>query len=384
MAAAPATACVPEEGAFVRIAGLGSAKSAHLNGEVGEVVNGGLDGESGRIPVLLGNGERVVAVRLANVKPVDDANEPEAQRADGLAKEASECLRRVREEGAGREAMTQAKDALAQAVALDPRCVMAHRVRGDMAHMMGDMQAMVKHFRRAAANGGDVACRVALAGALGSMQDLAGEQAELGKVLLAEPENAHAHLSLAMSLDESGHSDRAIDHALMADQLPPPPGMPPGVMKEQARKLLFRLYYTNAAAKAAQGDEAGARESRTSALTYVDENSECETVTKAAELLRSLGDRDRGRAEAERALRLPGDARTHSYAHHILGGCAEDDAADVGAHGGNATPHLEAAKRHYQAAMSAWPGEDDASAQRISIVNAQLAGCLAFEVAGGV
>ena len=155
-------------------------------------------------------------------------------------------------------------------------------------------------------------------------------------------------------------------------------------MKEQARKLLFRLYYTNAAAKAAQGDEAGARESRTSALTYVDENSECETVTKAAELLRSLGDRDRGRAEAERALRLPGDPRTHSYAHHILGGCAEDDAADVGAHGGNATPHLEAAKRHYQAAMSAWPGEDDASAQRISIVNAQLAGCLAFEVAGGV
>ncbi|XRB15451.1 hypothetical protein RI054_10g52910 [Pseudoscourfieldia marina] len=166
----------------------------------------------------------------------------------------------------------------------------------------------------------------------------------------------------------------------MADHLPPPPGMPPGALKEQARKLLFRVHYRNASVKAAQGDEAGARQNRTFALAYVDENSECETVTKAAELLRSLGERDRGRAEAERALRLPGSPRTHSFAHHTLGECAWDDAEDVRAHGLDVVrPYLESAKRHYQAARDAWPGEDAASAQRISRINAMLDGRVTYD-----
>lgn len=126
-----------EVGVFVTLFGLTSANASHLNGKTGEVVNGGpsLDEASGRIAVRVPlDGQNVVSVRVANVRHVDDANDAEAQRANELAEEAAECLRRVREEGAGREATVQAQEVLAQAVALDPRCVKAHRVRGDINH----------------------------------------------------------------------------------------------------------------------------------------------------------------------------------------------------------------------------------------------------------
>ena len=62
--------------------------------------------------------------------------------------------------------------------------------------------------------------RVALANALGNLDDLDGESHQLRQVLAVNPGHVHARLSIGQNLRQRGKEDEAVPEFMMALQLP--------------------------------------------------------------------------------------------------------------------------------------------------------------------
>ena len=96
---------------------------------------------------------------------------------------------------------------LTEAVQLDPCCARAHQALGDACVLRdhtGTNKALnaaaIKHFRRAAENGGGREARFSLSGCLGRAGDLQGELTELRVILEVFSLSLSLSLSLCLSL----------------------------------------------------------------------------------------------------------------------------------------------------------------------------------------
>ena len=181
---------------------LHSLSSAALNGRKGDC--GDFKVKKGRYKVTLLEKDkkgktRVLAVKPCNLKLPVRAPEADAEKAKALAFEAAKKLHQVRAANGGKDLFQEAIRHLDQAVSLDPRCTVAHQVRGDAAHMTNDHRTALIHFRRAAENGGGPQARLALSNALGETGDTDGEMKQLLLVTAEDPGNWMARINLGMA-----------------------------------------------------------------------------------------------------------------------------------------------------------------------------------------
>ena len=236
-----------EEGLHVEVHGLYSRED--LNGQRGYA--GTWRSESNRIGVTLFSadeaGEAVkMAVKPHNLRRAPPAPRSDRARAKELAAAANARLATARshaalgpmgrpgEPSAGAAALVAEAVALVdEAQALDPACLPLHSVRCDLAMMHAQRRAQVLHARRGVANGTGrsaeerkqrLSMRMALASALGELNDLSGAGAQCRAVLAAQPEHRHARLILGTTLLESrGGADdaEACVQLMMCLDLPP-------------------------------------------------------------------------------------------------------------------------------------------------------------------
>jgi tetratricopeptide (TPR) repeat protein len=176
----------------------------------------------GAIVASLPNPSRVLAIAAAASRwPI-----PTPQPRTHSHVECGPCQARAASGKAARNrVVADAVEILGTAEAHDPSCAMVHQLRGDLAHITGDMPRMVVHMRRALTNSGGSSAEVALrrlglAVALGETGDVAGEEAECRAVLASHPGHIQARFSLGQCLSRGGQPDDAIPELMMALQLP--------------------------------------------------------------------------------------------------------------------------------------------------------------------
>lgn len=227
----------PEQGMLVE---LHSLSKAELNGRLGECTAYVPSKERWAVQLL--NADASPSQSIA-VKPGNLRRAPPADAADlafTAAEKAISILSNMRSEPSGRysEADIERVHMLFdEAEKHDWANVSVHQGRGDLAMMRGDMAGAVVHFRRAVANGYNlkgadstvvggapgeqqILRRVALANALGNLDDLDGESHQLRQVLAVNPGHVHARLSIGQNLRQRGKEDEAVPEFMMALQLP--------------------------------------------------------------------------------------------------------------------------------------------------------------------
>ena len=163
----------------------------------------------GAIVASLPNPSRVLAIAAAASRwPI-----PTPQPRTHSHVECGPCQARAASGKAARNrVVADAVEILGTAEAHDPSCAMVHQLRGDLAHITGDMPRMVVHMRRALTNSGGSSAEVALrrlglAVALGETGDVAGEEAECRAVLASHPGHIQARFSLGQCLSRGGQPD---------------------------------------------------------------------------------------------------------------------------------------------------------------------------------
>lgn len=214
---------------------LHSLSRADLNGQQG--MCSAWNPSKERFEVIIS--DTSIAVKPTNLRRAKPVTDECRSRATSLALNAGALLKRARggavvsglgvagAEAAGDSAgplIAKAEQELRAGEQADPASPLVHLTKCDLAVMRGDRQQAAVHASRAVANrfaDGSTRqhARMALANALGSLGDLAGEAKVLRAVLLADPENLHARLGLGQLLEQQGAVDDAIIEFMMALQL---------------------------------------------------------------------------------------------------------------------------------------------------------------------
>jgi hypothetical protein len=208
---------------------LHSLSATKLNGRVGEC--GAFDERKGRYAVELldDEGRSSAADQRVNVRPANLCRprpppSKELKRAEELAAQGIKMLLAIRARGGTAPPATflALNKVLLSVLALDPCCYKAHQALGDVCVLRSAgasnhaklTAAAVRHFRRAAENGGGHVARFALSGVLGRAGDMAGELAELRKILAVDPDNAMCACSMGRLHQYQGRDEEALGELL--------------------------------------------------------------------------------------------------------------------------------------------------------------------------
>jgi len=359
---------------------LHSLSTDELNGRVGEC--GALNAKKGRYSVaLLGDG-RTCGVRPANLCRPRTPSPDSARRSEKLADEGIAVLSAIRGGGgADPMAFIALNKTLTEAVELDPCCARAHQALGDACVFRdhaGTNKALnaaaIKHFRRAAENGGGHGARFALSGCLGRSGDLQGELAELRAILQVDPDNVMCACSLGRLHQYQERHEEALGELL---RVLSSPEVPKG---SQLGRISGQLAVTSAAAlsreaNAIAGDAGGgfvgpgmafvpARGERALqlheialhtykvALPHLLGSGPEICYANHASTLMDLGRCEDSAHAARQALQChgsPGSLR--SFAQHTIGRSSEAQGDEARVHGktDDAVRHFESAKVAYEA-----------------------------------
>ena len=208
---------------------LHSLSTEVLNDQIGEC--GALNEQKGRYSVVLQDG-RTCGVRPANLRRPRSPSAAAAKRSAKLADEGLAMLSTLRATAGVADPMAfiALNKTLTQALELDPCCARAHQALGDACVLRDHTganralnAAAIKHFRRAAENGGGNEARFLLSGCLGRSGDLQGELKELRTILEVDPENVMCACSLGRLHQRQGRHEEALGELLRVLHSPETP-----------------------------------------------------------------------------------------------------------------------------------------------------------------
>ena len=236
---------------------LHSLSTEALNDRIGEC--GALNEQKGRYSIVLQDG-RTCGVRPANLRRPRSPSSAAAKRSAALADEGLAMLSALRATAGTAStdpmAFVALTKTLTQALELEPCCARAHQALGDACVLRdhtGTNRALnaaaIKHFRRAAENGGGNEARFLLSGCLGRSGDLQGELKELRTILEADPENVMCACSLGRLHQHQGRHEEALGELL---RVLSSPEVPKGGKLGQ---LSAQLAVSSAAALAREANE---------------------------------------------------------------------------------------------------------------------------------
>ena len=211
---------LPEPIPHGKMVQLHSLSSAELNGRVGEC--GAFNEAKGRYAVLLAGDDRARGVKPVNLRAVAAPSADDGKASAELSAKAIKIFTAIRASGTAEPtAFIALTKTLGAALEKDPCNHRAHQCLGDVCVFRDEsgqnkalQAAAIKHFRRAAENGGGLMVRYLLSGCLGRSGDMGGELGELKKILMVDPENLLCACSLGRLHQNQERHEEALGELL--------------------------------------------------------------------------------------------------------------------------------------------------------------------------